>query len=430
MIARKIWLSLFFVLFSILIAHCQEEEFVDSAEIPCEFITENFEDLDLVYADDCNIQINVSAGPKIVREFTPVMGDNPNAASYDYIFVVREGTSPNILFNYMGGGACWDGTNCLDAKTNMVYSDISLVENAPQLLFAMQRGIIDFNHPSNPFKDWTLIYLPYTTGDIHWGSNNQDYVNEEGETVTVYHRGFDNFLAALRYTKDRFPPETIKNIFVTGQSAGAYGAVLSFPYIKEVYKKAKIDVLGDAGSGVITDDFLQSALVNWKFTDNLPTWIPGISPEDFVNMDLPEVYLAVANYYTDSYIAHYTSRYDHNQIFMYYLMLELENMEKWVNLNYDGYGVPDSVTCDWTSKMMDLWSITDLSPNLQIYVGPSRRHTITTFDEFYTLSTNSVKILDWVNQMLIDDPSWSSVYCDDCDPPVNAESYPNPVSCP
>ena len=46
-----------------------------------------------------------------------------------------------------------------------------------------------------------------------------------------------------------------KKIFVSGSSAGSYGAIMGFPYIKESFPKSKVYVLGDAGNGVTTEAF-------------------------------------------------------------------------------------------------------------------------------------------------------------------------------
>jgi hypothetical protein len=93
------------------------------------------------------------------------------------------------------------------------------------------RGIFDQTRKDNPFKDWGYVYIPYCTGDLFWGANDQDYlVGFDPATGPVYqtikHRGFVNFQAVLNYLENNtnYPGK----IFVTGSSAGSYGATLAF----------------------------------------------------------------------------------------------------------------------------------------------------------------------------------------------------------
>jgi len=33
-------------------------------------------------------------------------------------------------------------------------------------------GIADHSNAANPVKEWTHIYVPYCTGDLHWGDKD------------------------------------------------------------------------------------------------------------------------------------------------------------------------------------------------------------------------------------------------------------------
>lgn len=395
----------------------------EPVEQQCEYTVEYAGNMMLVSPADCNIKFNLSDGSTRLKSYSPIFGNNPSPdpVPVDYFFLIREGRdedgqlSKNILINFMGGGACWAGTNCLDSKTNITWDDIQFIATNPALLTLVQKGIILSTNENNPFNDWTLVYLPYTTGDIHWGSNDQEYTDADGVRKTVYHRGHENFLAVLRYIRDNYPPDTIDKIFVAGQSAGAYGAIFSFPYVKETYKNSTVWCLGDGGMGVTNQTFIDSIINNWKAAENLPDWIPGIDAESFRHMTTGEFIEAIANYYSDSLIAQYTAKYDHNQRFYYYVMLNIDEPELWDFMDGDGYYVPDEISCEWTEIMLDHIKTAQSAPNYNAYVAPGEIHTITTSEDIYTAISNGVSLITWLNQMLDLDPNWISVECDETD---------------
>lgn len=409
-------------------------------EQKCEYAIEYVESMMLVSPTNCNIIFNLSDGSTRLKSYSPIFNNNPSPdpAPADYFFLIREGhdedgqLSKNILINFMGGGACWAGTNCLDSRTNYNWDDIEFIATHPRLLTTVQQGIILDTNEDNPFNNWTLVYLPYTTGDVHWGSNDQEYEDAHGVKKTVYHRGHENFLAALRYLRDHYPPETVEKIFVAGQSAGAYGAVFSFPYVKEIYKNSTVYCFGDAGMGVTTQSFVDSAINNWKILENLPDWIPGIDSANFKNMTMGEFVKNIADYYPDSLIAQYTTKYDTNQRFFFYVMMYIDEPELWDFMDGDGYYVPDEITCEWIEIMLDHIKTAQSAPNYDAYVAPGEIHTITTSEDMYTVLSNGVSLISWINQMLDLEPNWISVECDEtddgCQRPATFES-PSGIDC-
>jgi len=83
-------------------------------------------------------------------------------------------------------------------------------------------------------RDWSFVYIPYCTGDIHMGSATKTYSNAGNPNVpatfAIQHRGFDNFMVVLDWITKNF--DGPKNILVTGSSAGGYGASANFPWVQ------------------------------------------------------------------------------------------------------------------------------------------------------------------------------------------------------
>ena len=223
----------------------------------------------------------------------PTMNNDGTLTFYDpkFTFFVRGGTVNKLVIYFQGGGACWDSMNCLYAHT--YYEAVPPIESFAD---TEGMGILDTENPLNPFKDWFVVYIPYCTGDIHWGAADTEYQDYAGAyggfSQTIKHRGFVNFQVVLKWVEDNFIGP--RKIFVTGSSAGSYGAILGFPYIKEAFPWSIVSVLGDAGNGVNGEEFQTNSTQNWKI--QVPEWIPGFEEgyQDWMTIDF--VYTSIADY--------------------------------------------------------------------------------------------------------------------------------------
>src|SRR5687767_11085004 len=137
-------------------------------------------------------------------------------------FFVHPGDPAKLLVEFEGGGACWDDASCaVDIYSRRVQADPGQAEQRGQLV-----GIYDRRNPENPFRDWTHVYIPYCTGDLHWGSIDKTYTGSSGPFV-VPHRGAINATAALSWASENVPAP--RQVFVTGCSAGGYGSIFWAP---------------------------------------------------------------------------------------------------------------------------------------------------------------------------------------------------------
>jgi hypothetical protein len=335
-----------------------------------------------------------------------------------FTFYVKGGKINNLVIYFQGGGACWDSMNCLYYHT---YNE----EVPPIEAFSdtEDRGIFDTENPANPFKDWYFVFIPYCTGDIHWGAQDVDYPDYLDyipgfDSWTIQHRGFVNFQVVLQWMTDNFKHPL--RIFVTGSSAGGYGAIMGFPYIKEAFPTSRVSVLGDAANGVVGEDFQNSSIYNWNI--QVPTWIPGFEGGYTPTLTMAEVYKNIADYYSDSKLAQFTTAWDWNQTFFYYVMLNIYDPGSW------GTGWP-SVWFDWNDQMLTLANETAMNaPNYRYYIAAGDYHTIMMSPEFYTEDSAGMSYAKWVKAM-VNTPygawtryngRWSNLECDECDfPPIS-----------
>jgi hypothetical protein len=353
------------------------------------------------------------------RSLTPTCIGLPGTDS-EFSFFAKGGRENNLVVFFDGGGACWESMNTIYEPTCSLEVDETVED------LAAAGGIFDTDNPANPFKDWSFVTIPYCTGDIHWGSSDHgypDYLNQYPSMnyVTLHHRGFDNFLVVLKWMTEHF--RRPHKIFVTGSSAGSYGAAVGFPYIQEAFPKSKASLLGDAGNGVTTEDFHNISINNWGIQGNLPTWIPGFD-RPFSEYDLDEMYLMIADYYSHSKIAQYTTAWDWNQTFFYNVMLNIFDPAQWGNWT--------TVWCDWHDQMIDFVYSAAEASNYRYYIGAGFDHTIMGYDKFYEEDSAGVPFVDWVDAMVRKKKKKKGTHGQGRMPWVNAECEKcyDPVPCP
>lgn len=332
----------------------------------------------------------------------------------EFSFFAKGGSVNNLVVFFDGGGACWESMNAI------YYPTCSLEVNETVGDLEAAGGIFDTDNPANPFNNWSFVTIPYCTGDIHWGSNDHDYPDYLEmypglDSITLHHRGFDNFLVVLKWMTENF--KRPHKIFVTGSSAGSYGATLSFPYIQEAFPKAKASLLGDSGNGVVSDDFHNFYINNWGIQDNLPFWIPGFD-RPFSEYDLDEMYIMIADYYPHRKIAQYTTAWDWNQTWFYNVMLNIHNPAEWDNF------LP--IWCDWHDQMVNLVDSAADAPNYRYYIGAGTDHTVVGYNKFYSEDSAGVALVDWVDAMVRNQGGtrghggipWENLECEDCLDPL------------
>jgi len=99
-------------------------------------------------------------------------------------------------------------------------------------------GIMSDNPATSPFANWTKVFLPYCTQDLHTGSGVTSYY----ASITVHRYGAINLRTALRYVRDLlwreldsrggdgFLPDRIRAAFA-GFSAGGWGVLYNYHWV-------------------------------------------------------------------------------------------------------------------------------------------------------------------------------------------------------
>jgi hypothetical protein len=339
--------------------------------------------------------VGISPGPTDYegRTFTPVCMDGS-----PYRFYARRGTVNKLVVYYQGGGACWEQLTCSVPVCDKSVKD---AEDDPNRVHS---GFADLANPANPFKDWSAVFVSYCSCDIHFGDAAQDYANTDpAHPVHVEHRGYQNAKVVEKWAREHFlAPEFV---FVTGSSAGAYGAWFNAPLLHKVWPTARFSVLADAGNGVVTQEFLTKYFPNWNFEANLPPDIPELKQVLDSGEGIPGYTEVIARTFPSTTWAHYSSAFDGGsggQTGFYNLMLNgndpLQALTWW------------NGSCAFNSQMRMQASATAAAidaqdGNYRYYIGSGSRHTMWGSDKVYADTTGGVPTLvDWIGAMLASQP--------------------------
>lgn len=328
-----------------------------------------------------------------------------------FSFWAKRGSVNNLVVFFDGGGACWDDLTCShpasDAASTVLEFYVPEISPSDDPSSSYD-GVADVDNPANPVRDWSMVFIPYCTGDVHLGSATRQYTNAGNAalprhaTFQIEHRGFDNFMVVLDWIRQNFAsPE---KILVAGSSAGGYGAAVNFPWIAETYPGARMHVLSDAGQGVSTPGFDQGDPGRNSWGPVLPPWVFGVDPTPVRSADL---LLYAAQYYSGARVAQFTTTYDSVQIGFYGLM----------ELTLGPGGSCRNPVSDWNRQMLStLQAYVATSSNFRYYLARGTYHTIMGSPEFYSESSGGILFSDWMAAMLNDSGGtlWRSAACPFC----------------
>jgi len=317
-------------------------------------------------------------------------GDTLCAHGTPFQFFVRPGTVNRVLIEFSGTGACWDEASCRAGSG--LYRD-----NANAELFILDEdaatGVRNHKDARNPFKDWHHVYVPGCSGSGHWGDATITY-GTGSDSFTVYFKGTANSRAVLAWIFDNIAsPE---KAFVTGCSGGSFGSLVWSPHVREHYGAAtKVYQFADSGVGIVPDSFAEQSYPQWNTRDAYPTFIPHESISDFE--PLTNMYAMVGAYFPDMFLSIFTPHADGEQ-YKYYQLF--------------GGG---TIT-EWTALMNEFVSKVQTStPQFRSFIAPGAYHCILPYPNFYTVESGGMKIVDWLTQVVLDQPVSNLTCGDQCD---------------
>jgi len=172
---------------------------------------------------------------------------------------IRYAESKRLLIFFEGGGACTTAGFCRfnpqNVDTVLSGNGESVLGSALGAVPGRQQpgayqggevtGIFDVNRQENPFKDWNVVYIPYCTGDVHFGTRADARVPGVAEPQRFV--GFFNTQTFVGRLVPTFA-EGLERVVVAGSSAGSFGAALHFSMISDAFAGVQTDALLDSGA--------------------------------------------------------------------------------------------------------------------------------------------------------------------------------------
>lgn len=124
-----------------------------------------------------------------------------------------------------------------------------------ELNMVTQVRAFDRGDPQNPFRDATFVFVPYCTGDLHTGDAVHTYPYQhdafgQPQQYTFHFAGAPNMEAYLSRLKATRPGA--QRIWLTGSSAGGYGATFHFERVQQKFPGSEVALLADSAPLVHT----------------------------------------------------------------------------------------------------------------------------------------------------------------------------------
>jgi Pectinacetylesterase len=311
-------------------------------------------------------------------------GDCQCSDGSEFSFWVREADPQKVLFYFQGGGACFSGETCDPASGT--YKPGTGPQDDPT---SADTGIWDQSNPDNPFAGWSVVYVPYCTGDVHVGNATTDY----GNGLVIQHKGSVNANAAIDDLVARFPAAT--QVFVTGESAGGVPTAGVAALVGDRLPNARLAALADS-SGAYPDVPAVNAAIGglWGTINAVPDWpelagltveqwsIPGVFTRAFQHN--PAIALARFDYRNDSVQSSFTALAG----------LDASDLPALIDLN--------ETQIEASGADLDSW------------LADGSSHTILSQDDVYTQQVGDTRLIDWIAD-LVDGTPVDDVRCEACD---------------
>jgi hypothetical protein len=280
--------------------------------------------------------------------------------------------SKNLGVYLYGGGACWNAETCDAMSTKNPHPG------------NMGSGGIFASRDDNPLNDYNWITVPYCTGDIHLGQNE--------EKIGGFKRRFSgagNIKLMMERAVKTFTG--VETIFVTGESAGGFGSLAAYPIIRDSFPDARGVLMDDSGQ-VLDDDNLPVCLVEeWRQTWNLNANLPADCPCNNDEGHISDAWAYFRQTWPNDSFSLISSIND--AVISTFFAFGLDNCQAKVPVGYN-------------NMHRGLKALA--ASGVNIFMIPGAGHTHTSHGEFYSRNVAGINMNDWIAQLLDpnqDDPA-------------------------
>jgi hypothetical protein len=275
-----------------------------------------------------------------------------------YAFWLRRADPKRLLIFFQGGGGCFSRKTC--EPGSRWFDDRVDAFDDPR----SSGGVFDFRHPENPFRDYSVVYVPSCTGDVHTGSRVVRYGR-----VRVHQKGFVNARAALARTYSEFPDA--ETVLVSGCSAGSVGSAFHADAVIRRYRDARVTQVGDSLAFIFHRPI---NLADWGTHEHFPAWFLPKRPRE--RWTMVEFLRGLARAHPQRVFARFNHAADAVQA--------------------EFYEAVGGDRRDFARRLRTAERQLKRLPNYRSYVACGTEHCAFQTSEFYFLRVRGVRLRDWV----------------------------------
>jgi hypothetical protein len=320
-------------------------------------------------------------------ETSRCMNDTPTG-----IAVNPSSTNDTDLVIFLNGGnACFNAASCAVTANKNGYDAADFEDDAVR-----DADLFDRAGEPGPISDWSFVYVPYCTGDLHFG----DRKNIEVGGQTRNFRGGVNIHEYLERLVPTFP--NVTRVLLTGVSAGGLGASLNYDQVKKAFgPDVDVYLLDDSGptmsAAYIPPCLQQHFRDTWGYEYTLPAECEGCSGDEFA----------------EGLIDYLTSTYGDQRLAL------ISSLEDATIRTFLGFGNEDCANIDdlapppypadlYTEGLEELRATYE-GENFRVFYPDGDRHVwINDQEGLDTTIGGSPPLVDWIEQLITDDPDWQS----------------------
>ena len=247
-------------------------------------------------------------------------------------------------------------------------------------------GIFDPSNRLNPFYGYTMINVPYCSGDIFGGAKENFWIlaNQTG-SAWKKQSGYANLDAVMTWTEAQFQNDglhQLKSFVVSGESAGSLGLQVwgstILNRLKGRYDSKDTYLILDSFVGAMVDnrDLLQRQVMDfWNFCDS------GVVPANLQSKCHPDT-LFLRDFVNDTLSAFpdvrylpVDSKFDEVQIAFADMLMALDSL--WILVTQGLDNVPLFTDTAFYNEITEMLARFVSFPQFAVYLVNSSQHTYT-----------------------------------------------------
>ncbi len=306
-------------------------------------------------------------------------------------------TSKKVVIFLMGGNACFNTVSCAVTANPMGYDAADFAADDDGVKTA---NFFDRADPNNPLRDFSYVFVPYCSGDVHAGDRSDVMV---GNQVRQF-KGFRNVEAYLKRLTATFPDA--EQVLLAGVSAGGFGAAFNYDQVASAFCETPVVLVDDSGPPM-GEEYLAACLQKHM----LDTWgLATTLPADCADCVQP------SGVFAEPMVKHMLAKYPTRNLAL------LSSEEDATIRQFWGYGENDCASLSgapapylpskYTAGLVDLRDrMTAGQGKFRLFMIPGDAHVLFTepsgMPDPTMVVSGGINLRDWLLQALNDDPSWS-----------------------